>query len=244
VEALNADAIDITLGSSTSSIAALAAGAPIVMFAYQPMGPDAEALIVRNDSPIHRVEDLAGHSVAVNRGGTGEYLLMQALQRHGVNPDLVHRVYLGPADAGPVFASGSVDAWAAWDPFLSVALSQYGARVLANGPAIGSQNAIVMVARRGFVTAHMMLLKTIYAALRMDNAWSVAHPQEAGLVWAHALHMPDALAPALGEHNAVPTIALGAAQAAQIASIAQWYVKAGIIRSAPDLANATLDLSP
>jgi sulfonate transport system substrate-binding protein len=243
IEALNADAIDITVGSSTSSIAALAARAPIVIFAYQPMGADAEALIVKTDSPIHRIEDLAGHSVAVNRGGTGEYLLMQALQRHGVDPALVRRVYLGPADAAPVFASGSVDAWAAWDPFLSVALMQYGARVLANGHEIGSQNAIVMVASRAFVTQHRSLLKTIYDTLRSDNTWSLANPHAAGLVWTHELHLPDVLAPVLGTHNAMPTVAVGPQQAAQIASIAQWYVQSGIVPSVPDVGISTLDLS-
>ena len=71
VEALNAGAIDITVGSSTSSVASLAAKAPIVVFAYQRMGPDGEAILVKQDSPIHSVAELAGHSVAVNRGGRG-----------------------------------------------------------------------------------------------------------------------------------------------------------------------------
>ena len=68
----------------------------------------------------------------------------------------------------------------AWDPFLSVALSQYGARVLANGPEIGSENAIVMIARRGFAAEHPALLKAVYDALLADNAWEVAHKDAAG----------------------------------------------------------------
>ena len=121
VEALNANAIDITVGSSTSSVTSLSAKAPIVVFAYQRMGPDGEAILVKQDSPIHSISDLAGHSVAVNRGGTGEYLLLTALQRHGVDPATVKRVYLNPPDASSAFASDAVDAMTAWDPFLSVA---------------------------------------------------------------------------------------------------------------------------
>ena len=37
LEALNAGAIDVTAGSSTASIAGLAAGVPFVVFAYQKM---------------------------------------------------------------------------------------------------------------------------------------------------------------------------------------------------------------
>ena len=243
VEALNAGAIDITLGSSTSSVASLAADAPIVIFAYQRMGPDAEALVVKDASPIHGIADLPGHSVAVNRGGTGEYLLARALQTHGIDPATVKRVFLGPADAGPAFASGAVDAWVAWDPFLSIALDDYGARVVANGPAMGSQNAIVMLASRDFTAQHRPLLQAVYDTLLSDNAWSVAHKAEAGAIWATALKVPSAMAAPFGERDAVPTIAVGPAQARQIGSIAAWYVAAGIIPAMPNLAGSTIDLS-
>ena len=242
-EALNAGAIDITVGSSTSAVASLAADAPLVIFAYQRMGPDAEALVVKEGSPIHGIADLPGHSVAVNRGGTGEYLLARALQTHGIDPASVKRVFLGPADAGPAFASGAVDAWVAWDPFLSIALDDYGARVVANGPAMGSQNAIVMLASRTFTAQHRPLLQVVYDTLRADNAWSVAHPQEAGAIWARELKVPAAMAARFGARDAVPTVAAGPAQAQQIQSITAWYVAAGIIPAKPDLAGSTIDLS-
>lgn len=242
VEALNAGAIDITVGSSTSSVTALAAGAPVVIFAYQRMSAEAEAIVVKADSPIHSVADLAGHSVAVNRGGTGEYLLMQALEAAGVDPARVRRVYLSPADAGPAFASGGVDAIAAWDPFLTIALTNYGGRVLADGAQIGSENAVVTIARRGFAQQRPRLLQAIYETLLADNRWSLENKAEAGLLWARELRVPDALAPALGEHNSVPTVAAGRTQAEQIARIASWYVRAGIIATQPMMDGSMLDL--
>ena len=243
VEALNANAIDITVGSSTSSVASLAAKAPIVVFAYQRMGPDGEAILVKQDSPIHTLAELAGHSVAVNRGGTGEYLLLTALQRAGVDPATVKRVYLSPPDASTAFASGAVDAMAAWDPFLSVARASYDGRVLANGTQIGSENAIVMLARRGFAAEHPALLKIVYDTLIADNKWEVAHPDEAGQVWAKELHLPDSMAAELGHRDAVPTGPAGPAQATQIDHIADWYAAAGIIPAKPDMTGDTIDLA-
>ena len=243
VEALNAGAIDITLGSSTSSVASLAANAPIVIFAYQRMGPDAEALVVKNASPIHGIADLPGHSVAVNRGGTGEYLLMRALEVHGIDPATVRRVYLGPADAGPAFASGAVDAWVAWDPFLTIALETYGARVVANGPAMGSENAIVLLASRDFTARHRALLQVAFDTLLADNAWSVANKQEAGAIWARELKAPATMAATFGANDAVPTIAVGPAQTQQIDHVADWYAQAGIIAAKPDMRGSTVDLS-
>ena len=129
MEAMNAGAIDITAGSSTSSITALAGGVPMVVFAYQAMSPASEAILVPRNSPIRTLKDLEGHTVAVNRGGTGEYLLMRALDRNGVDPSRVRRVYLSPSDSGPSFLAGRVDAWATWDPFVAIAIAKYGGRV-------------------------------------------------------------------------------------------------------------------
>lgn len=242
-EALNGGAIDVTIGSSTSAITSLAAGAPMVIFAYQRMGPQAESILVKAESPIRSVKELVGKSVAVNRGGTGEYLLVKALETAGVDPASVKRVYLGPADAGPSFAQGHVDAWATWDPFLTIAVNAYGARVLADGPTIGSENAIVLMAHRDFAREKRALLKAVFDAVAADNAWSVANREAAGAIWAQELKVPAGYGPALGTNNAVPTIAVGAPQVAEIGRVADWYVASGIVPKRPDVAGAVIDLS-
>ena len=241
-EALNAGAIDITVGSSGSLAASLAAGAPVVAFTFQHLGPNGEAILVRAGSPIRTVADLAGRSVAVNRGGTGEYLLVRALQTHGLPLDAARRVYLGPADAASAFASGAFDGWAIWDPFISIALTQYGARVLANGAAIGSDNAVVMLASRDFAAHHARLLRTIYRVLLGENAWSLAHKDAAGAIWARTLGLPTSLGPRLGANDAVPTGPIDAAAAQQVRAVADWYVANKIVPQVPGLDAALLDL--
>jgi sulfonate transport system substrate-binding protein len=73
-EALNANAIDITIGSSSAAISSLVGTAPISLFAYQWDAGDSSGIVVRNGSDIKTVADLAGRSVAVNRGGTGKLI--------------------------------------------------------------------------------------------------------------------------------------------------------------------------
>ncbi|MFC7553266.1 hypothetical protein ACFQU7_15005 [Pseudoroseomonas wenyumeiae] len=51
LEALNAGSIDITAGSSTACIAALAARIPMVIFAYQKISAGGEGILVKQDSP-------------------------------------------------------------------------------------------------------------------------------------------------------------------------------------------------
>jgi sulfonate transport system substrate-binding protein len=242
LEALNAGSIDITAGSSTACITALSVGVPMLIFAYQKMAASSEAILVKQASPIRTVKDLAGHTVAVNRGGTGEYLLMRALERNGVDAAAVKRVYLSPSDSGPTFLQDHVDAWATWDPFVSIALKSYDARILADGATIGSENAVTLMASKSFAAQHRELLQVVFDTAVADNAWALVHKPEAGAVWVQAMTVPAELGPAIGDNNAVPTRGVTDADIEQIAHIADWYVASGIVPRRPDIAAGVIKL--
>ena len=99
IEALNAGSIDITIGSITATISAL-------------VGGSSEFTILRNSKAIFIIKglwlpeagikgpsDLRGKRIAVNRGGTGEYLLYKALEKGGLDASEVEIVYLPPTEA-------------------------------------------------------------------------------------------------------------------------------------------------
>lgn len=241
-EALNAGSIDITAGSSTSAIAALSAKIPLVIFAYQKMSPGAEGIVVKKDSGIASIKDLAGKKVAVNRGGTGEYLLMQGLQTNGVDPKSVERVYLSPSDSGPSFTQGHVDAWATWDPFLTIAETAYDGKVVADGAAIKSDNAVVLVASKEFAKSKADQLQFIFDVIKSENAWAVANKEEAGTVWVKEMNVPSNLAAKIGENNAVPTTSVTDADVKQIGAVAEWYAKSGIIPALPNVKDSVISL--
>lgn len=241
VEALNAGAVDLTVGSSTSFITSRAAGVPLVMFAYQRMKAAAEGILVGNTSSIRSLQALAGHSVAVNRGGTGEYILVRALARAGMPLDQVRRVYLGPTDANAAFSSNAVDAWATWDPFLSLAVAG-GARVLADGVESGSENAVAFFVSQAFLQAHRPVVQAVLSVLEQENAWARAHVDEAGAIWAQEMGLPASLGPRLGANNSPPIGAVGPDQATQVEHIADWYVEHRIVPARPDLRGFLVDL--
>lgn len=241
-EALNAGSIDITAGSSTSAIAALAANIPLTIFGYQKMSPTSEGIVAKKDSEIQSIKDLVGKKVAVNRGGTGEYLLMQGLEKNGVDAGSVERVYLSPSDSGPSFLHGHVDAWATWDPFVAIAEKSYDGKVIADGAAIGSDNAVVLVSSRQYANENTNDLQAIFDVLKQDNAWAVANKTEAGSIWAKEMNIPVELGEAIGNSNAVPTTPVTANDTEQLNKIAEWYVKSAIIPQKPDIEAATIQL--
>ncbi|MDM0018857.1 ABC transporter substrate-binding protein [Variovorax saccharolyticus] len=167
-EALRGGAIDIGSGSATSFLAASTADKDLVVFAAERSSGKDQGIVATGASGIRTIPGLVGKKVAVNKGGTGEYLLRLALARHDIPVEKVTVVYLGPTDASTAFAQGHVDAWAVWEQFFAAGQAEPGARVIAYGADIGSLNRNVHVTTRAFAEAHPELVKAVYEALRKE----------------------------------------------------------------------------
>ncbi|MGW2155784.1 ABC transporter substrate-binding protein [Nonomuraea sp. NPDC001699] len=175
-QAINAGSLDIATGSITSGVTALAVKPSFKIFATVPPDLAGEGIVVKKDSPIRSVADLAGRSVAVGHGGTSEYLLLKALQTFDVPVEKVKRVYLPPPQTAPVFGSGEVDAWSTFSTFLIPAVTQLGARVLADGEAIKSDNYVIYVAANKLLQEHPEVVKALFAFIEEGSAKEIADP--------------------------------------------------------------------
>ena len=174
-QAINAGSLDVATGSITSGIGALSIKPSFKVFAVQPPAAG-EGILVKEGSPIASVADLAGRSVAVNQGGTGEYLLLKALQKNNVPADKVKRVYLPPADSAAAFNSGKVDAWATWNSYSAPAIANAGGRLLTDGDAIDSDNYTIYVVANAFYDKHPEVVKALAAYLHEGTSKQQADP--------------------------------------------------------------------
>lgn len=174
---LDANALDVAEGSITSAIAALAQSPGFKLFAA--VAPDqlGEGILVKKDSGINTVKDLVGRKVAVWHGGTSEYLLLKALQKNGIAPDAVKRVYLQPNQIAPVFNSGQVDAWSTWGAFSIPQIANSGARFLTTGGEVGSENYAVWAVRNGFADQHPEVVKALYEFLHEAGLRQQKNPE-------------------------------------------------------------------
>ncbi|TIV04998.1 MAG: aliphatic sulfonate ABC transporter substrate-binding protein [Mesorhizobium sp.] len=133
LEALNVGSIDFGTTGEAPPILAQAAGAPLVYVGYEPPAPEAEAILVPQDSPLKILADLKGKKVALNKGSNVHYLLVKSLEKAGLAYTDIEVSFLPPADARAAFEKQAVDAWVIWEPFLAAAEAATGARQLANG---------------------------------------------------------------------------------------------------------------
>ncbi len=178
LEALSAGALDFGTTGEAPPIFAQAAGSPLLYVAFEPPSPAGEAILVAKDSPIRKVADLAGKVVALNKGSNVHYMLVQALAGAGLKPSDIKTAYLAPADARAAFESGSVDAWAIWDPFLSAAQEATGARTLADGAGLAA-NRQFFLSTRDFARDQPDVLRALTAQIDATDLWAQQHQAEA-----------------------------------------------------------------
>jgi sulfonate transport system substrate-binding protein len=177
LEAMNAGSIDIGLTGDTPPIFAQAAGAAITyVAALAPNGPG-EAILVKPDSPIRTVADLAGKRIGFKRGSSANNLVVAALAKAGVPWTSVKPFDLGPAEGMAAFDGDSVDAWAIWDPFFAVAELRYQPRVLVTSADVLDANTFLL-ANDGFAASHGDVLREAIAGFAEAADWATSHPDQ------------------------------------------------------------------
>lgn len=184
LEALNLDNLDFSADvADTVPVFAQAAGAQLTFVAQEAPSPTAQAIVVRADSPLKSVAELKGKRIAFAKAAGAHYLLIAALEKAGLSFSDIDPAYLTPADGRAAFEKGAVDAWVVWDPFLSAAQKQAGARVLADGTGLASYQRYYLASTR-FAQARPDVLGVIYNELEKTGRWVKQNPKEAAALLA------------------------------------------------------------
>ncbi|WP_315806338.1 MULTISPECIES: aliphatic sulfonate ABC transporter substrate-binding protein [unclassified Bradyrhizobium] len=180
LEAINIGSIDFGADvADTVPVFAQAAGARLAYVAEEAASPSAQAILVPTASPIRSLADLKGKKIAVTKGAGSHYLLLAALARAGLSFKDITPAYLPPADGRAAFVSNNVDAWIAWDPFLTSVTRQSGARVLADGSDGLASYKRYYLASADYADRRADTLNVIFVKLVETGQWVKAHPGEA-----------------------------------------------------------------
>jgi sulfonate transport system substrate-binding protein len=168
-------------GSTTPALAAIIAGSPLVFAQFSVVHPKTTAIIAKDGSGINHVRDLVGKTVAVNRSGVAEFLLVAALEKYHVDRAKVKVVYLNPPEAAPAFGSGQVDAWAMWSPGVDIARSQYnGHDIFVEGRDLDFQIDFgSWLITRKFSEQNAALVRAVNAAFAAEAKWASENAAEA-----------------------------------------------------------------
>ncbi|HEX2103086.1 MAG TPA: ABC transporter substrate-binding protein [Solirubrobacteraceae bacterium] len=118
---------------------------PIKLIANADNGADDAArewtvIVVRKDSPIRGVEDLAGQTIAVNAiKGVGEVVIKAALDERGVDPDSIKLLEIPFPEMPAALDRKRVDAIWVPEPFLTQVLGEGGREIEAPLTTLGKR---------------------------------------------------------------------------------------------------------
>jgi sulfonate transport system substrate-binding protein len=219
-------------------LSAIAAGQDLCIGAVQRPRPDSlgSAIVVRGNSPIRQPADLIGKKVAVNQGGAGEYLLLKVLEKEKIPKEKVQLVYLGPTDAAPALYQATVDAWAVWEPYISVAILEHGARRITTthpAPTYG-----VMLVHNETARQSPQAVKAAFAALGKEAEWLNSNPDQASEFLVKDIKISSKVAKQVTENQGPQAIVTpDANDIANIQKTADWLLDKKILQKKVDVAS-------
>lgn len=121
--------LDFTGTTWVTAIMAASKGEPIKVVAS--MTEKCSALVVGKDSGINTTKDLKGKTIAYVPGTMHHILLLEVLNRSGLDPDKdVTLKKIDFFDMGQALASGSIDAFCSGEPYPSIAVEEGYGKIL------------------------------------------------------------------------------------------------------------------
>ncbi|MBQ4793346.1 aliphatic sulfonate ABC transporter substrate-binding protein [Pectobacterium versatile] len=205
LEALNVGSIDLGGTGDIPPIFAQAAGADLLYVGVEPPKPQAEVILVREDSPVKNVADLKGRKVAFQKGSSAHNTLLRALQREGLKFTDIKPTYLTPADARAAFQQGNVDAWAIWDPYYSAALQEGGVRVLIDSSGLEKTGSFYL-AGRPYAEAHGTFIRQALDVLTKADALTISDRAQSVTLLANAVGLPEKVIETALDHRPPTTV--------------------------------------
>ena len=175
LEALAVGSVDFGATGDSPPVFAQAAGKDLFYVGAEPPKPDSSAILVKPDSPLKTLADLKGKRVALQKGSSSHFLLVQALKKAGLQWSDIQPVYLPPADARAAFERGAVDAWAIWDPYYAAAEMTGGCAC--SPPAAASPTTTPSTSRRALSRSASRVLRALFDALTQADAYGAGEPQ-------------------------------------------------------------------
>ncbi len=238
-EAQRANAVDIAPAGDLPVLAAATGDPSLRIVATRVGSPKQLGILVPQHSTITEVAQLKGRTVFVSsaRGSISEYQLDGALAEAGISRADIQIRYILPVDAFAAFTSGSIEAWATFDPYYGIAASR-GGRVLRDGSGINSG--------LGFITAsgaaHADPLKRAAIAdllLRLQRAgdWALAHPQDYAEVYSKLTRTPPDTALTITQRASLRQRFVTTADIATLQKVADVAVRDGILPRPLDVAS-------
>jgi ABC-type nitrate/sulfonate/bicarbonate transport system substrate-binding protein len=187
-QALAAGQVDWSGGGVESTVVSWATALPFKAYAMYAKGGDSYGILVRKEANIASAKDLKGKKVAVPQGTAPAQGLNQIIQEAGLPRDAVMRVNANYGNMGQMLISGSVDAMAGLEPFLTLTeekMAGQGVLLMRMGKYVQGGGLFLITDK--WAAANPTKIVDAVAALWESQQWVRRNPREAAAIEAEFL---------------------------------------------------------
>lgn len=150
-KALASGSVDLASMGNTNSIISLAMDLDVEMIWIHEVLGEIEALAVKNDSGINKIEDLEGMKIATPFASTSHYVLLNALKEAGID-EKVQLLDMKTPEIVAAWDRGDIKAAYTWQPSLG--------KLLEDGKMLVSSEDM---AKKGYITANVKVVRKEFA---------------------------------------------------------------------------------
>ncbi|WP_340398299.1 aliphatic sulfonate ABC transporter substrate-binding protein [Paenibacillus sp. FSL H8-0079] len=237
IEAMASNHLDFAGMGNMPPISAQAAGIDFKIISQLLNGKNNVAIIVPNDSPIKSIADLKGKKVAVTKGSNAYNFLYQVLQKAGLDNSDIQEIQLQPDETQPSFESGKVDAWAVWDPYITLNTLSGKGKVLADGESEGVLSPSFQLVRSDFANDYPELVTLYLKTFEQARQWEANNQEEAFQRYADERNIPIDLVEGIQSRAAMINIPVSDETIANQQNTANFQFELGTIRKEINVAD-------
>jgi sulfonate transport system substrate-binding protein len=242
IAALLGGSVDLVQASAVGTLAAQSAGDPIKVVSAAYQAPAQYQLLVPDDSPIHSVSQLKGKSIAVFKASAGEGFLIAALKKAGLTEKDVHVINLAPPAAQAAFGKGSYDAWAIWEPFVSLAKLKLHARVLTDAENAWKPLVFLVTSTKDLADpAKVAAMKAFVHTYQQSTDFSGKNLTAYGDAYAKATGLPTSVALKAVPNGTIKVVPVNSAITNNYQQQVKLFVSGGLFPSAPSNITSVFD---
>lgn len=177
-EAIASGRLDFGGTGGTPVVSAQTGGVDFKAIAVTSDGKRNNAIVLPKNSPITDIKELKGKKIAVAKGSSAYNFLYMVLDRAGLTDKDVQIIHLQPDEARPALDTGAIDAWSTWEPYVTTALVQTGAKTLVTGDDLNIFAPGFLIARTGFTVDHPELTVLFLKTYEEVRQYYVSHLDE------------------------------------------------------------------
>lgn len=237
VEAMASNHLDFAGMGNMPPISAQAAGIDFKIISQVLDGKNNVAIIVPTDSPIQTIADLKGKKVAVTKGSNAYNFLYQVVVKAGLAKSDIQEIQLQPDETQPSFESGKVDAWAVWDPYITLNTLSGKGRVLADGESEGVLSPSFQLVRSDFAREYPELVTLYLKTFEQARQWEATNQEEAFQRYADERNIPIELVQGMQSRAAMINIPVSDDIIASQQNTADFQFELGTIRKQINVAD-------